>query len=81
LAPVLLDDMHDLHRCPRVQEFVSYCRLGKCARDAAGKRDGPFGKNIGTAHLTWAFSEAAVLLLRPQPAGQRPLASLENTQG
>jgi transposase len=38
LALVLLYEIHDIQRFPRVQEFVSYCRLVKCAREAAGKR-------------------------------------------
>ena len=36
-----------------------------------------FGTTIGNAHLTWAFSEAAVLFLRDHPAGQKFLARLE----
>jgi transposase len=38
LSLVLLYEMHDIHRCPRVQACVSYCRLVKCAKDSAGKR-------------------------------------------
>jgi transposase len=38
LALVLLYEIHDIQRFPRVQEFVSYCRLVKCARESAGKR-------------------------------------------
>ena len=38
LALVLLYEIHDIHRFPRVQEFVSYCRLVKCAKESAGKR-------------------------------------------
>jgi transposase len=38
LALVLLDEIHDIHRFPRVQEFVSYGRLVKCAKESAGKR-------------------------------------------
>ena len=32
---------------------------------------------MGHAHLTWAFSEAAVLFLRDNPAAQTLLARLE----
>ena len=35
------------------------------------------GKKIGNAHLKWAFSEAAVLFLRNNEAGQKLLARLE----
>jgi len=67
---VLLDEIHAMSRFPRVQDFVSYGRLVKCAQESAGKRDGTSGAKIGKAYLTWAFSEAAVLLLRHNPVGQ-----------
>jgi transposase len=60
-----------------VQDFVSYCRLVKCAKESAGKRYATSGKKIGNAYLKWAFSEAAVLFLRNNPAGQKLLARLE----
>jgi transposase len=81
LALVLLYEIHDINRFPRVQEFVSYCRLVKCARESAGKRYGPAGTKIGNAYLKWAFSEAAVLFLRNNPAGQKYLARLERRHG
>jgi transposase len=79
LSLVLLDAIHDIHRFPRVQAFVSYCRLVTCARESVGKRDGSAGTKLGKADLTWAFSEAAVLFLRGHPAGQQYLARVENT--
>ena len=77
LRLVLLYEMHDIARFPRVQDFASYCRLVKCAKESAGKRSGTSGSKIGNAHLTWAFSEAAVLFLRDNPAGQTLLTRLE----
>ena len=77
LSLVLLYEMHDIDRFPTVQDFVSSGRLGKCAKEAAGKRLGTSGKKIGNAHLKWAFSEAAALFLRSNPAGQKYLARLE----
>jgi transposase len=77
LSLVLLYEIHDIQRFPRVQEFVSYCRLVKCAKDSAGKRYGTSGSKIGNAYLKWAFSEAAVLFLRANPAGQKYLGRLE----
>jgi transposase len=74
LSLVLLYAMHAIARCPRVQDFVSYCRLVKCAKESAGKHYGTSGTKIGNAYLTWAFSEAAVLFLRHNPAGQKYLA-------
>jgi len=81
LALVILYEIHDINRFPRVQDFVSYCRLVKCARESAGKRHGTSGKKIGNAHLKWAFSEAAVLFLRNNPDGQKYLQKLERKHG
>ena len=77
LGLVRLDEIHDIERVPRVQEFASYCRLVTCANEAAGKRYGTSGSKLGNAYLKWAFSEAAVLFLRANPAGQKYLARLE----
>ena len=77
LSLVLLYEIHDIQRFPRVQEFVSYCRLVKWAKESAGKRSGTSGTKIGNAYLKWAFSEAAVLFLRANPAGQKYLTHLE----
>ena len=71
VSRVLLYDIHDIQRFPRVQECVSDCRLVTCAKDSAGKRDGTSGTKRGKADLTWAFSEAAVLFVRANPAGQK----------
>jgi transposase len=81
LSLVLLYAMHDIQRCPRVQDCVSSCPLVTCAKESAGKRSGTSGTKIGNAYLTWAFSEAAVLFLRANPAGQKYLGRLENTHG
>jgi transposase len=81
LSLVLLDEMHTIDRFPRVQDFVSYCRLVKCAKESAGKRYGTSGTKMGNADLKWAFSEAAVLFLRSNPEGQRYFARLEKKHG
>lgn len=81
LSLVLRDEIHDIGRFPRVQEFVSYCRLGKCAKESAGKRYGTSGTKIGHASLKWAVSEATMLCLRNNPAGQKLLARLEKKHG
>jgi transposase len=81
LSLVLLDEIHDIQRFPSVQDVVSYCRLGKCATESAGKRSGTAGTKMGHAYLTWAFSEAAVLFLRDHPAGQKYLTRLEKKHG
>jgi len=74
LSLVLLYEIHDITRFPRVQDFASYCRLVTCTKESAGKRYGTSGTKIGNAYLKWAFSEAAVLFLRNHPAGQKYLA-------
>jgi transposase len=81
LSLVLLYEIHDITRFPRVQDFLSYCRLVKCTKESAGKRYGTSGTKIGNAHLKWAFSEAAVLFLRANPAGQTYLTKLEKKHG
>jgi transposase len=77
LSLVLLYEIHDVTRFPRVQDFVSSCRLVQCARESAGTRYGTSGATLGNAHLKWAFAEAAVLFLRDHPAAQKYLARLE----
>jgi transposase len=81
LSLVLLYAIHDLQRCPRGQDVVSYCRLVTWATESAGTRDGTSGSKMGQASLTGAFSAAAVLFLRAHPAGQKDLARLANTHG
>jgi transposase len=49
LSLVLLDDIHDIQRFPRGQDFVSYGRLITCAKASAGKRYGPSGTKMGHA--------------------------------
>jgi transposase len=80
-ALVMLYEIHDIQRFPRVPDCVSYCRLVTCAKESAGKRYGTCGTKSGKAYLKWAFSEAAVLLLRNNPRGQQWLARLEKTHG
>ncbi len=81
LALVLLYEIHDIHRFPSVQDFVSYCRLVKCGKESDGKHYGYSGAKIGNAHLKWAFSEAAVLCLHGNPAAQRYVARLATQHG
>jgi len=68
---VLLYEIHDIHRFSRVQDFVSYCRLVKPERESGGKKSGARNSKIGNVHLKWAFSEAAVLLLRGNERAQK----------
>jgi transposase len=81
LALVILYEIQDITRFPRVQDFVSYCRLTKCAKESAGKRYGFSGKKIGNPQLKWAFSEAATLFLRQNQPGKEYFAKLERKYG
>ncbi len=71
LSLVLLYEIEDIRRFKRVQEFLSYCRLVKCARESGGKRYPSKNNKIGNVHLKWAFSEAAVLFLKRTERGQK----------
>lgn len=77
LALVLLYEIHDIRRFEGVGRFVSYCRLVKCAHESAGKKSAAKGKRIGNAHLKWAFSEAACLMLREVPEAESLVARKE----
>jgi transposase len=81
LGLVILYEIHNISRFPSVQDFVSYCRLVKSAKESAGKIIGSSGKKIGNAHLKWAFSEAAVLFLRGNPEAMKYKAKLERKHG
>ena len=64
-----------------MQDFVSYCRLVKCAKESNGKRLGTAGKKIGNVHLRWAFAEAAVLFIRQSQPGKTYFTKLEHKHG
>jgi len=81
LTLVLLYEIENIDRFPRVNEFLSYARLVKAQKSSAGKIHGHSGKKIGNAHLKWAFSEAAVLFLRKNPDGQRFVERLARKHG
>ena len=64
LGLVLLYEIDAIGRFPEAGNFLSYSRLVRCTHASAGKVKGSGGKKIGNAHLKWAFSEAACLMLR-----------------
>jgi transposase len=64
LALVLRYEPHAVRRFASAGQFLSYARLVRCAHESAGKKVGSGGKEIGNAHLRWAFAEAAGLFLR-----------------
>jgi transposase len=81
LALTILYEIHDIRRFDRVQQFASYARLVKCAKESAGKRHGTSGAKMGNVHLKWAFSEAAIGFVRHSEAGKKLRARLEKRFG
>lgn len=77
LSLVLRYAMHQRDRFPQVQDFASYGRLVKGAKEAGGTRVGTSGPKSGNAHLQWALSEAAPLCLRGNEPGPKDLARVE----
>ena len=78
---MLLYEIHDIHRFPRVQEFVSYCRLVKCAKESAGKRYGTSARRSAMPTSSGPSPKPPSLFLRNNPAGQKYLARLEKKHG
>ena len=65
LAMTILYEVNTIDRFNRVQDFASYARLIRPAKESAGKKTGGGGGGkIGNPNLKWAISEAAVLMLR-----------------
>jgi len=81
LGMVMLYEIEDIGRFPRVQDFVSYCRLVKPEKQSNGKSYGHSGKKIGNAHLRWAFGEAVVLMLKRNKPLQDQLQKLASRYG
>ncbi len=81
LGLVILYEIENINRFPSVQDFASYARLVKCAKESNGKKSGTGGKKIGNANLKWAFSEAAALFLKANESGKKYLDRLANKHG
>jgi len=81
ISLTLLYEIQDINRFPSVQDFCSYARLVKCAKESAGKHYGYSGAKIGNAHLKWAFSEAAALFLRNSDRAKAYMAKLTKKHG
>jgi transposase len=64
LGLVMLYEIDAIRRFPEVGNFLSYARLVLGTHESAGKVKGVGGRKLGNAHLKWAFSEAASLMLR-----------------
>lgn len=81
LALVMLYEIETIDRFETVQDFASYARLVKCAKESNGKKYGSSGKKIGNAHLKWAFSEASVLFLKGNEHAKKYLDRLAQKHG
>ncbi len=81
LSLIMLYEIDNAERFPAVGNFLSYARLVRCEHESAGKKKGSGGKKIGNAHLKWAFSEAACLMLRAMPTAKKWLARQERKRG
>ena len=81
ISLVILYEIENIKRFPKVQDFASYARLVKCKAESAGKSYGTSGAKIGNAHLKWAFSEAAILFLRCNPKGKAYVEKLAKKHG
>ena len=81
IALNLLYEIEDIDRFPTVQDFASYCRLVKCAKESNGKKYGTAGKKIGNAHLRWAFSEAAQLFLKGNEPARKYMEKIVSRHG
>ncbi len=81
LGMVILYEIEDIARFPRPQDFSSYCRLVKPAKQSNGKTYGHSGKKIGNAHLRWAFGEAVVMMLKGNDPAKAVLQKLASKHG
>jgi transposase len=77
LALVILYEVQDIKRFPRVQDFSSYARLIRPVKESDGKWAGKSNKKIGNHHLKWAIKEAVILMLRESDKVKNVVAKLE----
>lgn len=81
LGLTLLYEIDQIDRFPEVGNFLSYSRLVRCEHSSAGKVKGSGSRKIGNAHLKWAFSEAACLMIRAVPAVKSWMQRQEKKRG
>jgi transposase len=81
LGLILLYEIDTIARFPEVGNFLSYSRLVRCEHSSAGKVTGSGTKKIGNAHLKWASSEAACLMIRAVPAVKAWMQRQEKKRG
>ena len=81
LGLTLLYEIDDIRRFPEAGNFLSYARLVRCEHSSAGKVKGSGPRKMGNAHLKWAFSEAACLMIRAVPAVKAWVQRQERKKG
>ena len=81
LALTILYEIHDIHRFDRVQEFASYARLVKCAKESAGKKLRHERRQDGQRPPEVGLLGGRGALRAPQPEGKKLLARLEKRVG
>jgi transposase len=81
LSLVLLYEIHTIERFPTAGDFMSYARLVTPKQTSDGKVTGQGGAKIGNAHLKWAFSEAALMMLRYSEDARQFLARKQKKYG
>jgi transposase len=81
LSLVILYEIQDIARFPKVQDFASYARLIRPKKTSAGKSSGNGNGRIGNSYLKWAFSEAVILFLRETREVQPYIRRIERKYG
>lgn len=81
LALTIFYEVPNFGRFETVQQFASYARLVAPRTESSGRLGGSRGRKQGNVFLKWAFSEAAVLLLRANPKAQALHARLVSRWG
>ncbi len=81
LSLVILYEIQDITRFPKVQNFTSYARLIRPKKTSDGKCYGTGNGKIGNRYLKWAFSEAVGLFLRETREASPLIRRLERTYG
>lgn len=77
LGLVILYEIDNIDRFPKVQNFSSYSRLIRPVKESDGKRVGTSNSKIGNHHLKWAIKEASIIFLRESDHAKKYVAKLE----
>lgn len=81
ISTTILLEVDGINRFVTCKDFISYCRLIKCAHESAGKKQGYGGAKIGNPYLRYIFGEAAIHLARNNKEVKAYLDKLSNRYG